>query len=152
MDVTRIIQSEPWCFDKHLVVLESFDDDVPACELQFRKAMFWVQVHNIPIRFMMRGVAKSICDIIGEVGRSIGEVEEDDGSFIRVKVTLDISLPLCRDQLVSFENGKKFWVKFKYERLPNICYWCGHLDHGDKDCKLWIESKGTLTPDHKQFD
>ena len=65
MDVTHIIQSEPWCFDKHLVVLELFDDNVPARELQFRKAMFWVQVHNIPIRFMTRGVAESICDIIG---------------------------------------------------------------------------------------
>lgn len=66
---------------------------------------------------MKRGVVESICDIIGEVCRSIGGVEEDGGSFIRVKFTLDISLPLCRDWLVSFENGKKFWVRFKYERL-----------------------------------
>ena len=44
--------------------------------------MFWVQVHNIPICFMMRGVAKSICDIIGKVGRSIGKVDEGGGSFI----------------------------------------------------------------------
>lgn len=135
MDDTRIIQSEPWCFDKHLVVLESFDSDVPARELQFRKATFWVRVHDIPICFMTRGVAESICDIIGEVCRSIGGVEEDGGSFIRVKVTLDISLPLCRGQLISFKNRKKIWVKFRYERLTNICYWCGHLDHGDKECK-----------------
>ena len=112
MDVTHIIQSEPWCFDKHLVVLELFDDNVPARELQFRKAMFWVQVHNIPIRFMMRGVAESIYDIIGDVCRSNGRVKEDGGSFIRIKVTLDIAQPLCRGRLVSFENGKNFWVKF----------------------------------------
>ena len=96
LDVTRIFQSEPWSFDKHLVVLESFEGDIPTKELQFRKATFWIQVHDIPIRFMTRSIAESICDIIGEVSKSIGEGEEDRGSFICVKVTLDISLPLCR--------------------------------------------------------
>lgn len=57
---------------------------------------------------MMREVDESICDIIGEVCRLIGRVDEDGGSFIWVKVTLDISLSLCRGRLVSFENGKKF--------------------------------------------
>ena len=40
VDVTRIIQSEPWCFDKHLVVLEKFEVDVHVRELQFNKATF----------------------------------------------------------------------------------------------------------------
>ena len=51
-----------------------------------------------------------------------------------------------------FENGKKLWVRFRYEILPNICYWYGRLDHGDKECKMWIESKGILTANQKQFD
>ena len=84
--MTRIIQSEPWCFDKHLVVLEKFEVDVHVRELQFNKATFWVQVHDIPIRFMMREIAENISDIIEEVSRSIGGVDEDSGSFIRVRV------------------------------------------------------------------
>ena len=35
-------------------------------------------------------------------------------------------------------------MSFKYERLPNICYWCGCLTHSDKDCDLWLDSEGTL--------
>ena len=89
-------------------MLENFDADVPVQELQFQKATFWVQVHDIPIHFITRGVAESICDIIGKVSRSIGGVDKDGGSFIQVKVTLDISLPLCRGRLVSFENRNKF--------------------------------------------
>ena len=50
------------------------------------------------------------------------------------------------------ENGEKVWVKFKYERLPNVCFWCGHLNHSDKNCELWIDSKGTLTSEQQQFD
>ena len=33
VDVTRIIQSKPWCFDKHLVVSEKFEVDVHVREL-----------------------------------------------------------------------------------------------------------------------
>ena len=49
------------------------------------------------------------------------------------------------------ESGEKAWISFKYERLPNICYWCGCLDHDNKNCDLWIQSKGTLTEAQQQF-
>lgn len=62
-----------------------------------------------------------------------------------------MSLPLCRGRVVSLENRKKSWITFKYERLPNICYWCGRLDHSDWDCDIWLESEGSLTNDQKQF-
>lgn len=42
-------------------------------------------------------------------------------------------------------------MNFKYEHLPNICYWCGCLNHFDKDCDLWIESEGTLTQDDQAY-
>ena len=37
------------------------------------------------------------------------------------------------------------------ERLPNICYWCGSVSHDDKDCSLWLQSKGTLNLEEQQF-
>ena len=43
------------------------------------------------------------------------------------------------------------WISFKYERLPNMCYWCGRLTHDDRDCDLWINSEGTLTPEQREF-
>ena len=49
------------------------------------------------------------------------------------------------------ESGEKAWISFKYEHLPNICYWCGCLDHDNKNCDLWIQSKGTLTEAQQQF-
>jgi len=43
------------------------------------------------------------------------------------------------------------WISFKYEHLPDICYRCGQLSHDDKDCILWIQSKGSLLTEDQQF-
>lgn len=56
---------------------------------------------------MSKQVVEDICDTIGIVCLSIGGVDEDGGSFFRVKVTLDVSLPLCRGRVISLENGEK---------------------------------------------
>lgn len=43
---------------------------------------------------MIKKVAESICETVGEVHKSTNVVHEDGGNFIRVQVTLDINLPL----------------------------------------------------------
>ena len=66
-------------------------------------------------------------------------------------MVIDVSLPLCRGRLISFDEGEERWVSFKYERLPNMCYWCGCLNHSDKDCDWWIESDGSLKDEDKEY-
>ena len=147
----RILSTEPWSFDKSLVVTQSFDRNSLVEELSFDKVSFWVQVHNIPIRYRNRSVAEDICDSIGQVHRSAKNSEGGGGSYMRVQVTLDVYQPLCRGRVIKLEEGEKIWVSFKYERLPNIYYWCGCFNHGDKDCDIWIQSKGTLQVSSQQF-
>lgn len=88
---------------------------------------------------------------MGWVHRSVENTEAGGGSFIRVRVTLDVYQPQCRGRVIKLEEGGKAWVNFKYERQPNICYLCGCFDHSDKDCDLWIQSKGTLQNSSQQF-
>ena len=64
---------------------------------------------------------------------------------------VDISKPLYRGRHVSLEDGKTHWVSFKYERLPNLYYWCGCLTHNDRDCEKWIESEVSLKPEEQKF-
>ncbi|KAK9983809.1 hypothetical protein SO802_033334 [Lithocarpus litseifolius] len=104
-DVDRILQSQPWSFDKYLVMLQRYDTDVLVCDLVFKKALFWVQVHNIPVRFINTKVAEGICDIVSEVQKSTKVVDDDGGYFIRVRVSIDITLPLCRGRVITMENG-----------------------------------------------
>ena len=104
--------------------------------MKFNMVTFWVQVHNILVRFRTRVVAKKICGAIGTVNKPIRYMDVEGDGFIRVRVTVDISQPLCRGRVISLENGKELWVSFKCQRLSNLCYWCGSLTHDDRDCEL----------------
>ncbi|KAL0006670.1 hypothetical protein SO802_008172 [Lithocarpus litseifolius] len=150
-DVDRILVSEPWSFDKHLVAMQKYDGSFPLQDIKFDRTTIWVQVHGIPPKYMSLDAGVKICEVVGDVIKPSDTKMFDAGNFIRVQVSIDLSLPLCRGRLISLNNGKEMWVSFKYERLPNVCYWCGKLTHDDRDCDLWIESEGTLKSDQRAF-
>ena len=83
-------------------------------------------------------IASDIVSSVGIVIPGSGDAEEFEGdNYMRVRVSIDITKPLSRGKKVEFNNGEESWVSFKYERLPNLCYWCGCLTHQDWDCLLW---------------
>ena len=66
------------------------------------------------MHFKTRAVAEKICGIIGTMTKLNEDVDVEGDGFIRVRVTLDISQPLCKGRVISLENGKELWVSFKY--------------------------------------
>ena len=150
-EVEKIIEGEPWSFDKHLVMLKCYDYSIPIQDLVFGHVSLWVQVHDIPTKCLSREVAEKLCKVMGVVNKESSLVEVDRGTVMRVRVKVDVTLPLCRGQIFKLGNGSKGWVSFKYEQLPNVCYWCGRLNHVDKDCDRWIQSSGTLTKEDQEY-
>ena len=152
VDAEQIIIGEPWSYDKFLVSLWRLDKSVPVKELRFNMTRFWVQLHDLPIGDMNSKSACKIGKVIGEVQSGMKEWGTHDGSsFMRIRVRVDTSKPLCRGRKLCMEDGKVGWVRFRYERFPNLCYWCGLLTHCDKDCDLWVRSRGSLTEKDQQF-
>ena len=150
-EADKVIHSEPWTFDKHLIVMERYDTTSSLDDLTLDKTTFWVQVHGLPIKFMNVKAAEKICEVLGTVIPTANQAEAEGGNFIRVRVAMDITGPLCRGRLVTIGGNKQIWISFKYERLPNICYWCGCFDHDDKDCEIWLNNEGSLTSEMRQF-
>lgn len=111
----------------------------------FFKASFWVQMHNLPLCHMNKTRAEAI-------GKALGMVEHVDASFtgecqgryLRVRIQMDSTQPLCRERMVNTGEAEPQWVAFQYEKLPIFCYWCCLLNHDEKDYILWSESDGTL--------
>nr|XP_023921810.1 uncharacterized protein LOC112033269 [Quercus suber] len=150
-DMEQVLNIEPWSFDNHLMVLHRYDKEVDVLDIDFNMVTFWIQVHNLPVRFRTRAVAKKIYGAAGLVDKNTKEREIIGDGFIRVWVKVGISKPLCGGQVLYLENGKELWVTFKYEQLPNLCDWCGSLIHDNRDCELWIESGGTLLSEAQQY-
>ena len=67
-------------------------------------------------------MAEEICNIVGEVCLETDISEMERGNFFRVRVIVDVIVPLCRGRRISLENEETRWVRFKYERFPIICY------------------------------
>ena len=53
---------------------------------------------------------------------------------MRVHVDLPINRPLRKGGNVVNPEGEKFWVSFKYERLPTFCFLSGILGHDEWHC------------------
>ena len=133
------------------MVLQRFENNSPIHELSFTSTAIWVQIHDIQFCYLNRRVAEEICDVVGVVDHTASTDEMEDENFMRVRVSIDISLPLCRGRVLSLEDGGEVWVNFKYKRLPNICYWYGCLTHSDRDCEVWINSDGTLKAGDQEY-
>lgn len=140
----RAIMDGPWEFAGDLLIVVDFDRSQRLKELQFTHSPVWIRVADLPLGFLNE-----------EMGRTIGnkvvefmEVETEDdgsavGSFLRIKVRLDVRKPLARGVLVEDEEkGREMWCSFQYEFLPNFCYICGRLGHVDKDCDDYGEGSG----------
>ena len=121
-------------------------------DIKFDRAPFWIQIHGLPTMCQTKTVGMSI-------GSTLGEVEKMDangkgfclGSFLHIRVQMDITKPLCHGRKVRLgEYGMK-WVDFKYERLPIFCYLCEMIDHDERDCLQGFRSKETPRPKEKQF-
>ena len=134
-DKRRVLEMRPWHYEKQLVLLQEFDGKRDPKDIVLRWSPFWVQIYNLPLNHRTRETGMAI-------GASLGEVLEVDvadsgvqwGICLRVRVSLDVSRKLIRGKRILGEEGEDWWVRFKYERLPNFCYRCGLLEHDLKDC------------------
>ena len=48
VDAEKVIQGQPWAFDRHLVASQRYDGSMPIQNLVFKTTIFWVQIHNLP--------------------------------------------------------------------------------------------------------
>ena len=95
-DVVKVLLGEPWSFDRHLVVLEWYDSSTPVKNLKFNTTSFWIQVHNLPHSLLNTETALSLGETNGVITKPKDLSEMRGCNFMRVRVAMDISKPLCR--------------------------------------------------------
>lgn len=70
VDAEQVLLGELWSYDGHRVILQQFDGSKSILELEFRYCSFWVQIHDLPFKFMTPEMAVQIGETIRPVTKS----------------------------------------------------------------------------------
>ena len=84
-EMEKVLAAEPWSFVKHLMVLQRYDRETDEGDMEFKKVTFWVQVHNLQVRFRTRQIAKQLCEAIGIVNVVMDKAKTEGENFCKSK-------------------------------------------------------------------
>ncbi|RHN78166.1 putative transcription factor interactor and regulator CCHC(Zn) family [Medicago truncatula] len=136
LDFQRILKKGPWYFDNHLLVLNIIPENGSPNQVPLHFVPFWIQVHDIPTGLMTENAGKEIANYIGEFLEYDAKNNSNFlRSYMRIRVLIDITKPLKRQKKIKRQGGDSSFIKFKYERLGNFCYYCGCLGHIEDYCE-----------------
>jgi hypothetical protein len=138
LDVENILNGGPWLYDSSMIVLQKIPSGTVPKEVALDKMDIWIQVHNLPFGFIQEKVGKTIRGYVGEF-KEYDAKNNLHSKFMRLKVRIDVNLPLKKEWKVRAEGGEWVTIKFKYERLGIFCFMCGILGHTDKKCTKLYE-------------
>ncbi|XP_031095282.1 uncharacterized protein LOC115999580 [Ipomoea triloba] len=134
-DKARVLEGTPWAFHKNLLILSEYDGSITPESLEMNRCSFWIQISNLPLKWMNQRVGERIGDKLGCF--EAVEVDENGngwGRFMRVRVNIDVSKPLRRFMILELQKRERCRVILRYERLPIFCFICGVLGHSEKSC------------------
>lgn len=139
-DAENVMMDRPWTYDNCNLVIERISPGMIPKNVCLDFMNIWVQVHNLPYRFIQPKVGEAI-------GRYLGELVDYDSKnsvhsmFMSLKVRINVTQPLRQEWQVRATGGEWIQILFKYERLGNFCYACGILGHTDRACEVLYDQE-----------
>ncbi|KAL8492824.1 hypothetical protein ACS0TY_024137 [Phlomoides rotata] len=102
---------------------------------------FWVQIYDLPIGSFTEEVG---CALGNFIGRFL-EYDVIKGgavwkAYMRIRVEINIILPLKRFKKIKLVDGNSMIVTFRYGRLNTFCFIYGRLGHTDNLCGVLFDS------------
>ena len=137
-DKQRILDGQPWHFDKYLILLVEIDSAVKPLDLNLFHLPIWARFYDIP--FKGRGNDDNERVLGNKIGVFLEVVKSTRGSFeksMRIKVNIDVREPLKDSVSLKVRGVHICSIPVKYEPLPMICLYCGRLGHGFNKCVVY---------------
>jgi hypothetical protein len=147
-ELNRVLDYSPWNIKGSPLFLKRWFEEDAIEDLDFSKAAYWVQAHNLPLELMTVDNARNI-------GESLGELLEVDNlddhkparkGFLRFRVLLNLLNPFIPGFTHHRPPKSPLWIQYSYERLSDYCYICGRIGHVSFGCK--VEPR---PPDHGRY-
>lgn len=141
-DKHKVMEGQPWHFDNHAVLLDDIEGKSNLSNVELFELPVWARIYNLPLK------GRLIITNMEAIGKKIGAFVRLDGSgsmgidkSIRMRVKIDVRKPLTTKIKVKMRGGVEEWFDIKYERPPLVCYYCGKLGHGVKDCEDCLDEE-----------
>ncbi|KAM1247963.1 hypothetical protein TB2_043970 [Malus domestica] len=131
---TRIVSQVPWAVMKQNFSLCRWPVELALEEVQVELLPFWVQIRGLPLGLTSE---RNVRRLVRDVGTFM-ELEDLSKArgFVRVRVVVNSKNPLIPGCWLSRGQDTDTWVEFKYERLQDFCYRCGHIGHANTECSF----------------
>lgn len=140
-DLQWVLKGGPWSFDNAMLALETVASGEDPAKVNTWFLIIWIQLHNLPMGYMMETVGKQLGNFFGE----FLEYDEKNNSIwrecMRVRIKLDVCKPIKRKKKITKKDGSEFIVMCKYERLGEFCFSCGMVTHTDRFCRKTITNE-----------
>ncbi|KAL2931886.1 hypothetical protein RDABS01_037296 [Bienertia sinuspersici] len=134
-DKARVLDGQPWHFDKYPLCLSAIDEDGKPIEKDLHTIPVWVRFYNLPFRGRGDvGNAQMLASKIGTFLQFDKSYDIEIERSIRIRVLVDVEKPLKDTVKLKIRGGDSIKIMVKYERLPLFCFICGKLGHGDREC------------------
>ena len=105
--------------------------------LGLEKITIWVQLHGLPLEYQYPDFAMQLGQMTGLVDRADWEPDlHRNIRFMRVRVQIDLWLPLFAGFMLNLDDGTKQWIQCKYERVFKVYTKCGLLGHKRTQCPI----------------
>ncbi|XP_012858989.1 PREDICTED: uncharacterized protein LOC105978120 [Erythranthe guttata] len=124
----------PWLVDKNALLFQDLDADNDPTSLDINMMDIVLRIHNLHLSMRTEYIVTQICSKIGELVEIIKPKPAAYVPYMRVKIRIDVTKSLKRGMNLHNPDGTKNWAAFSYERLPNFCFLCGVVGHGENRC------------------
>jgi hypothetical protein len=117
------------------MVMVLYDDKKELEALRFQDILIWIRVFKLSMGMMKISVAEIIDNEVEiYIDADVDESESAAGSFLRIKMRIDIAKPMMRGVTIDTERegDVERWCPFEYEFLPELCHYGGIIGHVDK--------------------
>ncbi|KAM6548427.1 hypothetical protein CsatB_020103 [Cannabis sativa] len=135
IDIQRVLTGSPWTYDRKQLILERLKKGGNPRTIALNSLDLWVQIHDLQSGFKTARAVQQAGNYIGQfLGTDLNNFQGVWREYLRVRVRLNVDVPLKRRMKFRKKGGDAFYANFKYEKLPTFCFICGIMGHSERFC------------------
>lgn len=101
VDLKRVCDGIPWTFNRHLIIFHKMKQGEDPLQVPLIYSIFWVQIHNLPLGYMSKGMTRQFSNFIGTfLEYDAYLITRGVSKFMRIQVRIDVRLLLKRKKRI----------------------------------------------------